>query len=146
MYRITVMKLEPKEFSLDELCTLTGMSKRTVRFYIQRELVDRPLGSGKGAHYTQDHLSQLLTIRKWKKAGLSLERISELLREGEESAPPPRPRREGAVEVWSHLNIADGVELHIQPGRAGLGPEEVRELFRKTMEAYRSIKTDEGNK
>ena len=41
---------------------------------------------------------------------MSLERIRELLAGGE--APvPPRPRAAGTVEVWSHLVVADGIEI-----------------------------------
>ena len=28
----------------------------------------------------------------------------------------------GSVEVWSRLVVDDGVEVAIEPGRAGLGP------------------------
>jgi hypothetical protein len=31
-------------FTLDELCSLTETSKRTVRFYMQTGLVNRPIG------------------------------------------------------------------------------------------------------
>ncbi len=55
------------------------MNKRTVRYYIQKGLVDRPEGVGKGAFYSHTHLEQLLAIRKWKTAGLSLERIQDIL-------------------------------------------------------------------
>jgi hypothetical protein len=35
--------------------------------------------------------------------------------------------------VWSHLVLADGVELHVEPGRAGLSPEQVRKFFREAQ-------------
>ena len=50
---------------------------------------------------------------------------------------PPRPRAAGTVEVWSHLVVADGVELTLEPGRAGLSPEEAREFFRGVLALYR---------
>lgn len=147
--RTDVMEKEPKEFTLDDLCTLLAMNKRKVRFYIQKGLVDRPGGTGKGARYSQRHLEQLLTVRKWKDAGLSLERIQNLLESADEAArmerglPPPRSRRPGAVEVWSHLHIADGVELHIEPQRSGLSPEQVRALCRAVMTQLEDIKSKE---
>jgi DNA-binding transcriptional MerR regulator len=55
------------------------MNKRTVRYYIQKGLVDRLEGVGKGAFHSRSHLEQLLSIRKWKAAGLSRERIQEIL-------------------------------------------------------------------
>jgi len=138
-----------KTFTLDEICSLVEMNKRRVRFYIQKGLVDRPEGSGKGSHYTHRHLEQLLAIRKWKDAGISLERIREIIEtesgtsSGYKPLPPPRVRTEGTVEVWSHLYIADGVELSIEPKRSGLLPEEVRLLFRDIIKRYKSIKERE---
>ena len=53
---------------------------------------------------------------------------------------PPRPRAAGTVELWSHLVIADGLELSMEAGRAGLSPDETRELFNGVMALYRNIK------
>jgi hypothetical protein len=57
---------------------------------------------------------------------------------------PPRPRAAGTVELWSHLVIADGLELSMEAGRAGLSPDETRELFNGVMALYRNIK-NKGN-
>lgn len=140
------MKIEHSTFSLDELCALVEMSKRTVRYYIQIGLVDRPEGTSRGARYTSRHVDQLLTVRKWKDAGLSLERIRELLApvpdQGE--LPPFRPRKAGDVEVWNRIILADGVELCIEPKRSGLPPEELRELADRVLEAYSSLRKKEA--
>ena len=136
------MKNEAQKFNLDELCALVDLPRRTVRFYMQQGLVDRPEGSGRGAHYTPRHLDQLLTIKKWKQAGLSLERIGELLGGAETPVPPP-PVRPGQVDVWSRVHIAEGVELHLEPKRAGLSPEQLRALVREIMAAYEQIQQEE---
>lgn len=147
--RIGVMKNKAKKFTIDEICALVEMNKRTVRYYIQKGLVDRPEGVGKGAFYSHAHLEQLLAIRKWKIAGLSLDRIQDILageKGGHEDrpVPPPLPRKPGMVEVWSHMHIGDGIELHIEPGRAGLSPEQVRTLFKKIMNLAHKIREEES--
>lgn len=129
-----------RSFPLDVLCTLVELPVRTVRYYIQIGLVDRPEGETRAARYTQRHLDQLLTIRKWTQAGMSLERIGEVLAAEQRSEPPLPQRRAGSVEVWSRLLIADGVELHIDPGRAGLNPEQVRALLRQTLATLDAVK------
>ena len=48
-----------KTFTLDDLCTLTDLPKRTVRYYMQMGLVDRPIGETRAAHYLATHLDQL---------------------------------------------------------------------------------------
>jgi len=127
------MPNDAARFSLDELCTLADLPRRTVRYYVQQGLVDRPEGAKRGAYYTRSHLDQLLTIRKWQRAGLSLERIRELVSETDDGGglPPERPRRPGDIAVWSHILLRPGVELHVEPGQAGLTPEQVRALVRQ---------------
>ncbi len=142
-----VMKKTNRTFTLDEICALVEMNKRKIRYYIQKGLLDRPEGTGKGAYYTHQHIEQLLEIRKWKDAGLSLERIQELLSvdkhtaEGGLPTPPPRPPKAGSVEVWSHLHIADGITLQIEPQRAGLSPEKVRSLCKSVVEAFERLQS-----
>lgn len=134
-------------YDLDALCTLAGLPRRTVRYYIQLGLVDRPDGETRAARYTGRHLAQLQQIRQWTGVGLSLEQVRERLGRsgGEPRAPRPAPAP-GSVTVRSHLNVADGVELVIEPGLAGLKAEEVRELFRQVMAAYSAVsnRTTEG--
>lgn len=134
-----VTEVGVKKFSLDDLCTLSDTSKRTVRYYMQIGLVDPPHGATKAAHYLHKHLDQLLTIRKLSDAGVSLVRIREVL-SGELPPLPPRQRQPGSVEVRSHLFIADGVELEISPEQSGLSPEQVRTLVRAVMQAYKDLK------
>ncbi|PIQ54381.1 MAG: MerR family transcriptional regulator [Comamonadaceae bacterium CG12_big_fil_rev_8_21_14_0_65_59_15] len=129
---------ETRKFNLDDLCTLSDTSKRTVRYYMQIGLVDPPIGATKAAHYLHHHLSQLLTIRKLSDAGVSLERIREVL-SGEVPPVPPRQRQPGSVEVRSHLFIADGIELEISPDQAGLSPQQVRTLVRAVMKTYQDL-------
>lgn len=119
-------------YTLDQLCALTDMTKRTVRYYMQLGLVDRPIGETRAAHYTSLHLEQLLQIRKLADAGVSLERIREVLAGGE-SPVPDRVRQPGAISVLSHVFIAPGVELQIDPQAAGLSPEQLRAFVRTVM-------------
>lgn len=119
-------------YTLDQLCSLTDLTKRTVRYYMQLGLVDRPIGETRAAHYTSHHLEQLLQIRKLADAGVSLERIREVLAGGE-SPVPDRVRQPGAISVLSHVFIAPGVELQIDPQAAGLSPEQLRAFVRTVM-------------
>ena len=118
-----------RRFSLEELAGLSGFPTRTIRFYIQEGVVDRPEGIRRGAWYEHRHLEQLLAIRRWQAAGLSLERIRELVRRrADDDSVPPAPRRPGDVEVWSHVALAEGLELLIEPSRAGLSSQQLRLL------------------
>lgn len=122
-----------KRYSLDELCQLIGLSRRTVRYYIQEGLVERPLGQKRGAYYTDTHLKQLQQIQKWQSAGYSLDRIRELM--AQDASPTHtllslQPKL-GEISVWSHIHISQGIELHINPEKAGLSPGMTRRLFQQ---------------
>ncbi|KAB2876394.1 MAG: MerR family transcriptional regulator [Burkholderiaceae bacterium] len=128
-----------ERFSLDELATLAGVTPRTVRYYITEGLVDRPEGEKRGAHYLRRHLEQLLLIRRWTDAGLSLDRVRELIA-GAPEDPAPRRAPPGSVEVWSRVTVSDGLEVHVEPGRAGLTPGQARSLIRGITALYRQVR------
>ena len=125
-------------YALAELCELSGLSIRTARYYIQIGLVDKPEGETRAARYGAKHLEQLLLVQKWVAAGVSLERIRDQLQGAGEL--PKAPRRPGSLEVRSHLLLADGVELVIEPGAAGMSPDEVRAFAKGVMALYANMK------
>ena len=130
----TVMNNNDRVFDIDELASLTNTPVRTIRFYIQESLVPRPIGLGRGARYGLQHLESLISIGRWQNAGLALDRIRALLA-GAKSEVPPVSRGAGTVEVWSHLVVRPGVELHVEPGQAGLSPEQTRAVFQAVLTA-----------
>ncbi|MFM8865179.1 MAG: helix-turn-helix domain-containing protein [Limnohabitans sp.] len=122
-------------FTLDQLCTLADCPKRTVRYYMQLGLVDRPEGETRAARYGRRHLEQLLRIRQLGSSGLSLERIREVLG-GATPPAPARPRQPGSVQVRSHVWVAPGVELQIDPSEAGLPPDELHLFVQAVMNEW----------
>jgi DNA-binding transcriptional MerR regulator len=130
--------MSEKTFTLDELCTLTDLTKRTVRYYMQLGLVERPIGETRAAHCTSRHLDQLLRVKQLTEAGVSLERIREVMAGGY-TPVPTRQRRPGSIEVRSHLIVAPGLEIQISPEEAGMTPEQVRAFVREVMQAAERV-------
>ena len=122
------------KLSLQQLSDQAQVPVRTVRYYIQKGLMPGPEGEKRGAFYPEGHLAELIQIRTWQGAGLSLDAIAGLLQA--RSQPPLAPARPGVVEVRSHLTIADGLELVVAPDRAGLTQAQLRTLFRRVQELY----------
>lgn len=132
--------MDTKKYSFDDLCTLTGLSSRTVRYYIQIGLLDKPIGQTKAAHYLSQHLEKLAKIKQLTESGVSLEKIREIL-SGEDS-PVNHRKKPGSIDVRSHLFIAEGIELQVSPEAAGLDPAELRNFLKAVLLAYENIKKD----
>ena len=127
-----------QKFTLNDLCVLADLPVRTLRYYVQTGLVDKPDGETRAARYGAKHLEQVLLVKKWTTAGVSLERVKELLH-GAEPVIPTRSKKAGSIEVCSHLTVTDGLEVVIEPSRAQMTPEQVRAFARGVMELYASI-------
>lgn len=145
-----------RKHSIGDLADLAGVSRRTIRYYVQRGLVPPPLGAGRGHYYTGEHLQRLLSIRLLQDRGLSLEAI-----ERQQAGPPPdadtaarsrsrrapdaadAPQAPGQtpagpppdLSLWTRIGIAEGAELHIEGGRYRLSPGRMLRL----REAVRAI-------
>ena len=130
------MERTPQTYTADELAAHAGIPRRTIRYYIELGLVDRPIGETRAAHYTWQHLQQLLEIKKYTEQGFSLERVRDLLTQRAEPPVAAQATRPGDIAVKSHVTLAPGLELVIEPGRASLTPEQLRRLARDTLAAY----------
>ena len=99
--------MKTKHYTIEELCELSGFSRRTVRYYVQQGLLDPPAGRGRGGFYFDSHLEQLLAIKRHQERGLKLSEIQKL------TAEAPGPKLEPAREVWVKYPIDAGVEIHV---------------------------------
>ncbi len=133
-----------KHYAIDELAMLVDISARTIRYYIQQGLVSRPAGEKRGSHYTQQHLEQLLEIKKWQKEGLSLDRIKSLTGLNPEVSRviPSTIRKPGDISVCSHIFINEGIEIQVDPAKADITPEQLRSFVAQITELYQQMKMD----
>ncbi len=133
-----------KTFTANELSQLTDIPKRTVRYYIQLGLVDRPIGETKAAYYVDTHLDQLLRVKRLTEDKVPLERIRQVMN-GEVEAPPISTRKPGSIEVKTHVHVLPGVEIQISPELSGLSPEQIRMLLKEVMAATQRVLKKESN-
>ena len=133
-----------KQYTIKELSTLVDITARNIRFYIQQNIVDKPHGQNKGAYYTNKHIEQLITVKKYKDAGVSLERISQIIHQ--ESLPQVDYKiRSGSIEVISRIYLMDGLELTINPEKSGLTQQDIRQLCKTILETVTNIKKEKDN-
>lgn len=124
-------------YSADELSALSGMPRRTLRYYIQLGLLDRPIGETRAARYGWQHLARLLRIRELTEQGLSLEQIGRQLREP--SAPVPAGPAPGSISVQTQVHLAPGLALLIDPAIAALSAEQLRALAREILASFQRL-------
>jgi DNA-binding transcriptional MerR regulator len=117
-------------YSIGDLAALGGVSRRTVRYYVQEGLIPEPLGRGRGDHYGEGHLAQLLCVKAMQEAGRTLEEIRRALAgtSGRRAvAEPLSPAAAIPSSVWRRIELADGVELHVASS-VRLTPGKLRDL------------------
>ena len=76
------MRIVSRSLNLAELSSQSGIPARTIRFYISRGLLDGPLKAGRGAVYTDAHLSRIEQIKKLQAEGRTLSEIVRTLGAG----------------------------------------------------------------
>jgi len=156
-----------RKYTIAELAGLTGVSRRTVRFYVQRGLVPAPLGAGRGHYYTEDHLTRIRAIRQLQEHGLSLEEIEGRFRGkqpgiadlventllampslAEPAGPaPPEEEEEREPALWLRLPVGAGAEINIESGNYRLSPGRLKKLRKAVKDilgpGYRALKERE---
>jgi len=65
--------------TLEDLVNLSGLSLRTLRYYMQEGLLQGPDTHGKFARYSQPHLDRLEIIQRLKNLRLPLQEINQIL-------------------------------------------------------------------
>ena len=66
---------------IQEVMGKTGLSRRTIHYYIDQKLIIPPVNEGNGYHdFTGEDVQKLFIIRKLREAGLSLADIRAILR------------------------------------------------------------------
>ncbi len=105
-------------YNIAQLAQLGGVTRRTVRYYVRRGLLQAPEGTGRGSHYGRKHLERLIYVRRLQEQGVSLAEIEQRLQPAPEPDQIQAPQSAAPVllgEVWHKIRVADGVELHVQP-------------------------------
>jgi DNA-binding transcriptional MerR regulator len=144
---------DEKRYSISELAELTGISRRTVRYYVQRKLIPPPLGAGRGHFYTDAHVKRIGKIRNLQDLGFSLDEVESQL-----SGPLPDlfgkvradaasqlallpARKEAAVHddeeepsLWTRITVARGVEMQVESGRYRVSPARLKKLQKAVRE------------
>jgi DNA-binding transcriptional MerR regulator len=102
---------------IGEVAERTGVSRRTVRFYVQQGLISPPVGRGRASGYTSDHVRQIVRVRQLQRDGVELRTIRELEDDGAtvSSASRSAPSGEKPLPATSviRIELAPGIRLEV---------------------------------
>ncbi|OGQ24063.1 MAG: hypothetical protein A2138_11255 [Deltaproteobacteria bacterium RBG_16_71_12] len=111
------------ELDLATLCQLTGVTVRTVRYYVQQGLLPSP-GAGPNARYGAVHLERLRLIRRMQREHLPLAEIRHRLASLDPTATAPQPAapQPAAAEGAAPRPGASLVEDYVRTVLGGAAP------------------------
>ncbi|MBP7864522.1 MAG: MerR family transcriptional regulator [Acidobacteria bacterium] len=124
------MANENVTYSIEELAGAAGVSRRTVRFYVQRGLIPPPGGLGRGRHYTKAHLEAILRVRALQRDGVPLHAVPDRMEDGGDGLEGEVP----VPQLVTRVPLAEGVCLEFAHGCLP-GPARLRELVRAARRA-----------
>jgi len=125
-----------REYRIGELAEAAGITRRVVRFYVQRELIDPPQGLGRGSFYTAMHLERIRRIQQLQAEGHSLDAIAQLL-ELVESSDRVNDSRIEVSEYKQMRYLKEGDSLSDsappQPASGSKAPRHIRNRARARL-------------
>lgn len=144
---------ERREYRMEELARLAGITVRTLRFYRERKLLPPPRREGRIAWYDHHHLARLRTITALLERGHTLNGIAELAEAfdngrgvgdllGMEVPTEETPVRLTPEELADHFagevtpeNLAAALDL----GYLGVDGEEIVHISRRLLEVSSAL-------
>ena len=93
-----------EKFKIEQVSEWTGLSRRTIRYCVQKGLIEPPAGRGRRGHYNMSHLEMLRRIRGLRDKGLSFAKIRENL-------------KSRITKEWIRRELDPGVEVNISSDR-----------------------------
>ncbi len=131
------------QYSVAELARLGGVSRRSVRYYVQEGLLPAPLGLGRGRHYGRAHLEGLLKIKSMQERGMSLAEIRRELSQG--SGTGDEPPSEVLRSAWTRFELAPGLELQVSSELQLPSPSKLVELADWCRRYFRHSQEEESD-
>jgi len=113
------------ELSLEALAEESGLTGRTIRYYISRGLLEGPARGGRGAFYTREHLTHLREIQRKQQQGLTLSEIERLASTTGAAVRLPEP------QAWWAYPLADDIVVHVRAGRSPWRHHQVKSILER---------------
>lgn len=117
-------------FKLEELASVSGVSPRTIRYYVQRGLLPAPQFRGRDTVYSEAHRARLAAIQQLQAQYYPLDVIAQMLHDNGALPNPPavappssrpavtvelpvQPPQRWIAQAWRRYAVVPGLEIHL---------------------------------
>ena len=137
---------QPVRYTMEDLERESGVTSRTIRYYISEGLLPPAYGRGPTAVYDADHLLRLRYIQQLKATRLPLSDIKDRLNtlSAEDLAIALRIETEPRAETWRHYRLHEDLDILVRDRPTGTRPMREEEAFDLIVEYARSVLEDLG--
>ena len=134
----------PHRYTMADLEAESGVTARTIRYYISQGLLQPAYGRGPTAVYDAEHLLRLQYIQQLKDERLPLGEIKEHLNNltPDDIAVALRVEMAPAAETWRHFRLHDDLEIIIRDRPTGSRNVTHEHAFDLIVEYARSVLED----
>lgn len=121
--------------TIEELSQASGLTKRTLRYYVSSGLLDRPSGETKSARYDAHHLEQIRNIKELQQQGFTLSRILEVKKKAREEQINRKEIGQPLTRI--EIPVDRGISITFQQELCGLTMPQMVEIAESLMESFR---------
>lgn len=135
---------QPHRYTMPDLEAESGVTARTIRYYISQGLLQPAYGRGPTAVYDADHLLRLRYIQQLKGERMPLNEIREHLNtlSPEDVAVALKIDMQPAAETWRHFRLHDDLQIAVRDRATGERPLSHDRAFDLIVEYARSVLED----
>ena len=133
------------EYTIQEICDQTGLSRRTIHFYVQQGILPTPSGAGTATRYSEIHLLSLNLIPLLRGKGLRLDDIRDRLHGLDEAAlhklydqvfEPAPPKILPISQAFGHYQLPAGMILVVPASLTPADRKRLAELLKAAHEIF----------
>lgn len=100
-------------YNIESLADLAGLTKRTIRYYIELGLLTPPIGSCRGSYYTESHLNRLEQIKRLSSQGVPLTQMKAIMPD-ENTNVLFSCEDDIKLSIWTRAFISENIELNFK--------------------------------
>lgn len=100
----------PRRMTLRVLSSQSGLKPAQIRYFIVSGLIPPAEGTGRGAHYSDEHLSRIERLKPYYEEGWTVQQLRSLT---ESSSASPRNAGHRQLSVFSGFALANGIQCLI---------------------------------